>query len=267
MKRLSLLLVSLFATTLVWGRQAMTPAPLNVRSVNGNVSNYPYQLKFPNGDLTDNADGTMTVADSTVALSASAIVITSSIQPGATFYVSSGTVGGFFQATGTVLLGGTANSVTISTNIIFSPTTAGIQGTPTNDNADAGKVGESQRQQISATNIAPSTHWVVLSTITLTAGDWDLTGTAVLSFGGTTGNTENEMCTTTTSGDNATGCVTADNYVFQPAGIAGVSNVTCNISAFRVSINTSTPYYLKVESTYSTGTPTAAVRLSARRIR
>lgn len=35
--------------------------PLNIRTINGAVSNYPYQLKITNGTLTDNGDGTMTL--------------------------------------------------------------------------------------------------------------------------------------------------------------------------------------------------------------
>lgn len=102
MKRYLILFASLLMASSALARQAMTPAPINVRSADGTVSNYPYQLKFPNGDLTDNADGTMTVADSTAALSASAIIRTSTLQSGATFYVSSGTAVNFNSSTATI---------------------------------------------------------------------------------------------------------------------------------------------------------------------
>ncbi len=92
MKRLTILFASLCMASGLWAKQAMTPAPLNVRTADGTVSNYPYQLKFPNGNVTDNADGTMTISESTTALNGSTILNTSTLQTGATFYVSSGTV-------------------------------------------------------------------------------------------------------------------------------------------------------------------------------
>src|SRR5438477_414934 len=87
MKKLLLVFSSLLMGTLCWSRQAMTPAPLNVRTVDGTVSNYPYQLKVPNASLADNADGTMTLLSTGAYISNSA-----SLQSGATFFVSSGTV-------------------------------------------------------------------------------------------------------------------------------------------------------------------------------
>ena len=38
-----------------------SPAPLNIETVDGTVSNYPYELIVSNGTLTDNGDGTMTL--------------------------------------------------------------------------------------------------------------------------------------------------------------------------------------------------------------
>lgn len=60
MKKLILLLPVLLASSVAWGRQNGTPPPLNIRTNDGTVSNYPFQLKVPNGSLTDNNDGTMT---------------------------------------------------------------------------------------------------------------------------------------------------------------------------------------------------------------
>lgn len=36
---------------------------INIRSNNGSVSNYPYQLKFQDGTVTDNGDGTMNISN------------------------------------------------------------------------------------------------------------------------------------------------------------------------------------------------------------
>jgi len=64
------------------------------------------------------------------------------------------------------------------TSLAFSPTTGGIIGTTTNDNAAAGKVGEFVSSVIadaSAVSISSATN-TNLTTISLTAGDWDVWG-------------------------------------------------------------------------------------------
>jgi hypothetical protein len=65
-----------------------------------------------------------------------------------------------------------------TSSITFNPTTGGIVGTTTNDNAAAGKVGEFVSSVIasgSSVSINSGTS-VDLTTISLTAGDWDLWG-------------------------------------------------------------------------------------------
>jgi hypothetical protein len=41
--------------------EATVYQPLNIRTTDGSVSNYPYQLKVTTGTLIDNMDGTMTL--------------------------------------------------------------------------------------------------------------------------------------------------------------------------------------------------------------
>ena len=73
-----------------------------------------------------------------------------------------------------------ATSVTVSTgNVIFSASGKGIQGTTTNNNADAGVVGEYVSSTVltgSAVTINYGGSGVPVTSISLTAGDWDVTG-------------------------------------------------------------------------------------------
>ncbi len=41
---------------------ASTSAPLNVTGEDGSPTTYPWQLRFPNGSITDNLDGTTSIA-------------------------------------------------------------------------------------------------------------------------------------------------------------------------------------------------------------
>src|SRR5260221_1941556 len=91
----------------------------------------------------------------------------------------SGTTGtGNFVGANTPTLIAPVIGAATATSITFSPTTGGIVGTTTNDNTNAGNVGE----LLSASNLAsaPITFTTgvakTLQTITLTAGDWDVWG-------------------------------------------------------------------------------------------
>lgn len=243
MKKSILLLGSFFITSICFGRQ--TPAPLNVRSSDGTVSNYPYQLKFPNGDLTDNADGTMTVADSTTAINASAIIRTSTLQTGATFYVSSGTAVNFY-----------ASSATITH----------IFGTTTNDNATVGTYGEQVSTQTSSNVSFPGTGtYSDLVSITLTAGDWDVSAVGFATANGATVVTA-AFAITTTQGNSASGIDNASNSINITPPTA-TTNISGTIPSVRASISATTTYYLKITSTFSVATPQCQGRLTARRMR
>lgn len=250
MKRILVLLTSLFIGSMAWGRQAMTPAPLNVRTVDGTVTNYPYQLKFPNGDLTDNADGTMTVADSTTSLAATAIIRTSTLQSGATFFVSSGTAVSFNSSSATI------------THIL---------GTTTNDNATVGSYGEYISSSVAAQAVGTTAQYSDVCSISLTAGDWDVTGMVdVERNGGTFSAVTLFAGISTTSGNSGTGLVTGNTLSGIGLGAANLtfSGITQTIPAVRMSLSATTTVYLKgYVDAYSAGTPQHYGRISARRVR
>ena len=137
-------------------------------SVNVNGQNYSWPGSQGNGVLTNNGSGSLSWA---AAGAGQYILNQNSIQPGSTFYVSSGTVagnlsvGGVLSATGTVNLGSALNAVTISSNAVLSGALVA--------NASAGTSGQilqSQGPGTTPTWVSASNSSLLSSTNTWTAG-------------------------------------------------------------------------------------------------
>lgn len=95
--------------------------------------------------------------------------------------------GNFVGSTSATLVTPTLGAAT-ATTITFNPTTGGIVGTTTNDNANAGNVGEYISSTIlNASKVTITSSGVAqnLTSISLTAGDWDVFGNVSFSTGGT----------------------------------------------------------------------------------
>lgn len=139
-------------------------------------------------------------------------------------------------------------------------------GTATNDNAAAGKVGEAVRSNISTLTNFPTTNTLGdLTSISLTAGDWDvdvvlqafLNGATMSSF---------YAGVSTTSGNSGTGLVDGDNRI-QQSPPSDVTDTSVVIPSYRFSLSATTTIYLKYLAQYTAGTPQARGRISARRVR
>lgn len=157
-----------------------------------------------------------------------------------------------------------------SGNLGFSSTsTQGIVGTTTNDSAAAGNVGEAVRSYLasgSAVNSTGSTNWDNLTSISLTAGDWDITGQGVFSLGTATGLTRQIVAVSTNSGGTTTDHVHGDNENDAFLATSSATGIAV-VAAYRLSINSTTTVYLKARHSFSGGTPSAYGRISARRVR
>jgi hypothetical protein len=162
---------------------------------------------------------------------------------------------------------------------IFDPATAGgwfctgyssgtgqIIGTVTNDAAVTGNVGEAVRSTVSSVNVGTSNQWADMTSISLSAGDWDVTGLFNVQPNGAT-ITVCEFGISTTSGNSNSGLTFGDNYLGVPAPTTTVNNYVGTIATYRFSLSTSTTIYLKAFVTYSGATPKFFGRLSARRVR
>lgn len=143
-----------------------------------------------------------------------------------------------------------------------------ILGTNTNNSASTGFVGEYLESTVTAFTAWPATtaQYGDGTSLSLTAGDWDVTAVAEFRDNGATIAGVSEMGIGTASGNSGTGLVGGSNAV----GIAAFGATTwwgASVPSFRVSLSATTTYYLKLFLTYSAGTPQYRCRLSARRVR
>lgn len=178
---------------------------------------------------------------------------------------------GLSGATGTVHFVGSTSPTLVTptlgaataTSITFSPTTSGIVGTTTNDNAAAGKVGEFVSSVISSgspVSLSDSTPANITS-ISLTAGDWDVNGNVYFV---PTGNSTGSLVWT-----SATSATEPDSSLVneQSVNSATVGNIGISAPYMRFSLSTTTTIYLSCISVFSTGAMGAYGGIYARRAR
>lgn len=160
-----------------------------------------------------------------------------------------------------------------ATSVTFSPTTGGIVGTTTNDNTGAGKVGEyieSIVTQASPVALVSATSKTVTS-ISLTAGDWDVFSNILFTGGATT--TVNTIAggisQTTNTLDLTAGRSAAINTVgqvlfnsFAPTSYANVCPGTV-----RLSLSGTTTVYLIAAANFGVSTANAFGIIAGRRVR
>lgn len=144
-----------------------------------------------------------------------------------------------------------------------------LPGTTTNDAASAGNVGELISSQVLVGSaVALTTNVTVnVTSISLTAGDWDVTGVIVFSSAAGTVTTAaiGGISTTTAAVPTAPG---SGGY----AGWNTLSNITSFNSAFgvgptRISLSGTTTVFLTAVSTFTTSTSSVYGYIGARRVR
>ena len=172
----------------------------------------------------------------------------------------SGTFSGSPTFSGTVTVAGLT-----STGSITPSQTVGIIGTTTNNNANAGAVGEYISSTIlsgSAVSLTTGTAANITS-ITLTAGDWDVFGVVQFTPAGGTTVTYIAGSSSTTSASNNT-----QNGFFLGGIASGLVGVLANpIATVRYSVASNTTVYLVAQSQFSGSTMSAYGFIGARRVR
>lgn len=194
-----------------------------------------------------------------------------------TFPSSSATAGKLLMSDGTDWVSSTSiwpNTVGTSGQLVASNGTSNvyinrgqIPATETNDNASAGNVGEYISSEVLSSAAVALTTAVsaAVTSITLTAGDWDIQGNIAFSVG-TGGNLSiatatlnNSIAIPAESGLGATnrhsGSVSASSLIVLPTG------------CLRASINSSTTYYLIANATFGASSTGAYGFIGARRAR
>lgn len=144
--------------------------------------------------------------------------------------------------------------------------TNSIKGTTTNDNAATGFVGEYVSSNVfTATNDGTTNVYTNLAQVSLTAGDWDVTGCVGFLAGGATV-TGNDFAISVNSGNTTTDQHEPENQLELPLSSSASSSDGC-IAAFRQSINATTIVYLKTAVVYTGGPNKVRGSLHARRVR
>ena len=164
------------------------------------------------------------------------------------------------------------NNAYVATAVIVPSVTnatgVAVQGSNTNDSAASGFVGEFLQERVTVFTDVPGAtgDWADADSISLTAGDWDVTGILSMQLNGGT-ITQMDLGISTTSGNSATGLQEGDNFVESAALPAGAVHQSVSIPSFRMSLSGTTTVYLKVKAAYAVAAPQYVSRISARRVR
>jgi hypothetical protein len=167
-------------------------------------------------------------------------------------------------ATQQVLSAGSAVSSIIATG--SNGGAVAVKGTNTNDNASAGYVGEYISSTVvlgSAVSLTNDTTANVTS-ISLTAGDWDVSGVVAFNPNAATTMTANRAAISTTSAT----VPTAGNAGYTWGANPGTGlPIAISTGVARLSLNATTTVYLVARSTFAVNTQSAYGTISARRVR
>lgn len=149
-----------------------------------------------------------------------------------------------------------------------NPTVAKVVGTATNDNATAGDVGELISASVvsgSAVTLTTATPANITS-VSLTAGDWDCSASAVRTFGASTSVTilKSTIGTTTAAdGSLATGTMVQRSTAAQ----VPVNDYAHVVPPVRLSLSATTTVFLVADDTFSASTNKGYGFLRCRRMR
>lgn len=167
-------------------------------------------------------------------------------------------------------IGNTAASTgaftTLSSTGTFTPSsTNGIVGTTTNDNANAGSVGEFVSNSATGVSLTSNTPANITS-ISLTAGDWDVVGNIAFTAAATTVPSNFFSGVSSTSATLPTFASGNLNQISNSAFPANSAN-SFIAPTQRFSLSTTTTIFLVGQSIFTTSTMTAGGLIRARRVR
>lgn len=155
-----------------------------------------------------------------------------------------------------------------SSGNIVALATSQLPGTATNDSANTGKIGEYLEAELafgSATSLVSNTAKTVIS-LALTAGDWDVSGLAQFTSGGTTTSTLMEAAISL-SANSVTAAGKNGSARLNSTGLGTNPGHWMPVGACRVSLSAPATVYLCANSTFATSTMSAYGHITARRRR
>jgi len=160
-------------------------------------------------------------------------------------------------------------SLSISNNLLFSTSGDGITGTTTNDSANTGIVGEIVSASVTSnTNTGATGAGFTATSLSLTAGDWDVSGLLQInSAGATFTSTDFYVGITTTAGGGA-GLTSVNSSEITGTLPLTFGKVPLIPPVVRMSLASTTTVYLNgYVSVYTAGQPVYICSMRARRIR
>lgn len=175
--------------------------------------------------------------------------------------IAGGALSGTFSGTPTF-----SGALTFTSTITPSQT-AGIVGTTTNNSANAGSVGEYVSVTLAQGSAVALTNGVNanVTSISLTAGDWDVNATACFAPAGTTQTTAWVGAISTVSATLPSAPNEGGTFIV-PAASTGIS--MCNGTGVRrISLASTTTVYLVVQASFTVSTNSAYGFIGARRAR
>ncbi len=176
--------------------------------------------------------------------------------------ITGGTIDGAPVGNTTKAAGGF--TTVVATGTITPSSTNGIVGTTTNDNANAGSIGEYASSSSTGTSLTSGTAASIAS-VSLTAGDWDVEGVmTTIPAAGTTCSQRAAGINTVTNTIPATntGAFNLGNY----ASAAGIAEAMMT-PVVRISIASTTTVFLVGQVSFAVSTLTANGFIRARRVR
>lgn len=143
---------------------------------------------------------------------------------------------------------------------------SGVVGTTTNNSAAVGFVGEYISSAVSTPTLYPTSgQFGDLASVSLTAGDWILSGNIRQAANGAT-ITDNFIGISVTAGNSSTGLTNGTNS-FDTLPATATVDSCASIPSYRQSLSGTTTVYLKYSATYSVATPKATGIITALRTR
>lgn len=131
--------------------------------------------------------------------------------------------------------------------------------------AAAGKIGERITSFATATNAATSGQYGDLTSISVTAGDWEIRISGEAVANATAVVTQNQVGISTTTGNSSTGLVSGDSIIDVIPQTANYNSGFC--LSINASFNSTTIYYFKMLSNYTVTIPKFRGRITATRLR
>ena len=162
--------------------------------------------------------------------------------------------------------GATVTGTLAATGAITPSQTAGVIGTTTNNSANAGSIGEYISSTVASSGVSlTTTVFANITSISLTAGDWDVSGVVAITNPGTTTYSYINYGTSTTSATNGT--LGQMGSLTTPSNIAATVDFTTPIPETRLSLASTTTVYLVTRASFAVSTSSAYGVIRARRIR